>query len=259
MAAPSHFDAPRPGGTQGVEQKADLGPFFSTERYDPAHPPTDPWRSMQEILDDPRVLDDRVAGVRASLAAGGGLAPEAVELRVAASVTQLGLAARLASPLLAAAVLDHRVPALTLRELFWQPRLGGAFPLSLPLPLSLPHSAPGARARDTDVADALGAVLIDGMTAALEGAVARFGVSRRIARGNTASALAGAARVLGTARRDRGARARELVDALLTCPTLDGSGHHLDDGGFRRRSCCLIYRAAPDRKGQLCGDCVLQR
>ncbi len=58
-----------------------------------------------------------------------------MEFRVAASVTHLGVAARLISPVLGMAVLLGRVPRMDPAEVRWQPVLGG------PLPLSLPASA----------------------------------------------------------------------------------------------------------------------
>ena len=78
------------------------------------------------------LLAERAAGVRAYLAAAGGQPPEAVEPRVAASVAHLGLAARLVSPALAAAVLHGRPLGCDLGAVRWQPALGGPVPLSLP-------------------------------------------------------------------------------------------------------------------------------
>ncbi len=74
------------------------------------------------------VLAERVASVRAALAASGGRPAEAVELRVAASVAHLGLVARVVSPLLGLAAL-HRLPSRppTLDDLRWHSALGGAF------------------------------------------------------------------------------------------------------------------------------------
>jgi hypothetical protein len=71
---------------------------------------------MSELVDAPRILRDRVAAVRARLAATGGQAPEAVELRVAASVTHLGLLARLVSPALAGRGTRRQATATILRR-----------------------------------------------------------------------------------------------------------------------------------------------
>jgi hypothetical protein len=254
-----------------------LGAFFSVGRHDPALPPAEGWRPAGEIVTDPAVLDERIASVREFLASGGGLPAGRVEVRVAASVAHLGMAARLVSPLLATAVLHGRVPDLTLDDLRWKARLGGAFPLSLPRADGRPDGpgdgdGPGGAAGvggDGDGGDGVGdsgsrslagrlsAIVVDGLALPLAGAFARFGVSEHILRGNSASALAGAARMLAAQGPGAAADARALSAALMRHPYLAGSGAYGWNGAFRRASCCLIYRAAPDRNGPLCGDCVL--
>ena len=252
--------APAQGGRPGGDAELNaLGPFFTVARHDPADPPTGTWRPASDIAHDPAVLDERVFAVREFLAAGSGLPAERIEVRVAASVAHLGMAARLTSPLLATAVLHGHVPRLTLGDLRRQDTLGGAFPLSLPQARG--SHVPGTA---TDVA----AVLLDGVAAPLAGAFGRFGVSDHILRGNTASALAGAGRMLVGAGAAAGAGpgghggtrdVRALVEGLLRHPFLNGAGAYDRGTAFRRRSCCLIYRAAPDRNGALCGDCALHR
>ncbi len=184
---------------------------------------------MRELVDDPAVLADRVRAVRTHLAAGRPV--DAVERRVAASVTHLGLVARLVSPALAAAVTGGMVPDLDLRHTWWQPLLGGAFPLSV-----------------ADTAASLDQ-LLDGPIRTLGLATRPFGVSEQILWGNVASALHGAAGMIG-------ARADAVVGGLMSRPPLRGTGA-TTSGRFRRRTCCLIYRAAPGRA--ICGDCVLVR
>ncbi|MFE9423766.1 (2Fe-2S)-binding protein [Kitasatospora sp. NPDC006697] len=227
------------------ERVAALGPFFA---YSAAGGDA-PWRSMGELLDDPAVLRDRVDGVRNHLATAGGQPPEAVELRVAASVAHLGLVARLISPAFAIAVLDGAVLRYSLRELHWQPTLGGAFPLALPDRDAEPADSP---------AEALAAQLLDGPVRELAAVMGRFSVSPKILRGNAASAVNGAVAAIAWSAPELAAPARALATALLTRPPLLGAASHAPDGSaFRRRSCCLIYRAAPGRSGALCGDCVL--
>ncbi len=220
-------------------QLAALGPFFAAEFHPPGDPPGG-WRPMGELLDDPGVLDGRVAAVRAFLAAGTGQDPDSVELRVAASLVHLGLVARVTAPLFGMTLLHGRAPALRIRELRWQPTLGGMFPLSLPL--SSPDEAP---------------TILDGAVAELRPLAARFGVSDHILRGNVASAVGGATNAVSAARPDLAAAARALLADLLGHPMLAGSAHLEAAGTLRRHSCCLIYRAAPDRDGGLCGDCAL--
>ncbi|WP_432875467.1 (2Fe-2S)-binding protein [Kribbella sp. CA-245084] len=195
---------------------------------------------MSELLDDPAVLEDRVMTTRAYLAAAGGQEPEAVEVRVAASITHLGLVARLVSPALAAAVLGDGVPPLDLNSVHWQPVLGGAFPLSL---------APPSKSRD------LATEFFEGPVPALATITQRFGVSDHILRGNVASAVNGASVALSNAAPQLADQAGRTAAQLLAHPTLHDI--HTTTDGFRRRSCCLIYRAAPNHAGALCGDCVL--
>lgn len=91
-----------------------------------------------------------------------------------------------------------------------------------------------------------------------EGLRERFGVSPKVLRGNAASGLVGALRVL-IDRVPSGA-AVELAAALLADGgALAGTGTFLHEEGlgvaFVRRSCCLYYRVPG---GGLCGDCVLR-
>ena len=82
---------------------------------------------------DPAGLRERVGLVRGALAARAGCAPSGIELRVAASVTQLGLVARIIAPALAAQTTGHPLD-LRLSGLWWQDTAGGPVPLSVPEP-----------------------------------------------------------------------------------------------------------------------------
>jgi hypothetical protein len=223
-----------------LAEAAGWGPFFAVATHAPGAGPDAPWRPLREVADDPEVLRDRVARVRTFLAAGNGRDLEGIPVRVAASVTHLGLTARLVSPALAVAVLTGAT--LDLTDAWWQPELGGAFPLSLT-----------ARTAAGTVA----ATVLDGPVRGLVEAGLRFSVSGRVLWGNAASAVNGAAAMIGRARPDLAAPASELAARLLAAPPLRGTGDRTD-GVFRRRSCCLIYQAAPPgAPRQLCGDCVL--
>lgn len=260
-----------------TERTAALGPFFAVASHDqgdghedgrddaqgddPGAPGGAPWRSMAELTGGGAALDDRVAAVRGLLAAGGGQAADAVELRVAASVTHLGLVARVLSPYLAAALLYGWAPDRPrLAELRWQPVLGRPFPLSLPRAAASPPADGAAQPTDqAALADALVAGLLAGPVAELAGPFAAMGVSPHILRGNTASAVNGAAAMAAAADPALAARAPALAALLLERPPLRGAAGRTSAGAFRRRSCCLIYRAAPGDAGALCGDCVLRR
>ena len=240
------------GGSAGpsavIEEIAALGPFFAVGTHPPDAPPPRPWQAM-----DDTALRDRVAAVRGYLGAVGGQLAAAVEVRVAASVAHLGLAARLVSPALAAAVLHRRPLACELSAVRWQPVLGGPVPLSLPADaLGEPRTGPG------ELAELLRRRLLDGLSAELARRFEQFGVSPHILLGNTASAVNGAATMIAVAHPRLGPRTAELAASLLSRPPLLAQSGAAPDGAFRRRSCCLIYRAAPDRRGALCGDCVLK-
>ena len=238
-----------PSADAVIREIAALGPFFAVRVHPAGTEPPRPWQPLTRPL-----LEARVTGVRNRLAAQGSQRADAVETRVAASVAHLALASRLMSPALAAAVLHGSLLAPTLAELRGQSVPEG------PLPLSVPDDALTAcpDALPAQLADALSRRLLDGAVCELADAMAAFAVSRHILWGNTASALNGAATMVTAFRPDLAARTRTLVALLLDRPPLRGTGT-VADGAFRRRSCCLVYRAAPDGRGALCGDCALSR
>lgn len=187
-------------------------------------PPRTPWRPIRDLLSDPAVLAGRVDAVRRSLGS---------DVRVAASVAQLGLTARLVAPPLGLFV--HSGVWLAVDGLWWQEDLSGAFPLA-------------TSGQVTGSPDEL-----IGRLGELVDVTAGFSVSRTVLWGNVASALTGAATVIGAARPDLAAAATAAVDDL---PVVREHGVRRH-GRFRRRSCCLIYRATG--RAAICGDCVLRR
>ena len=198
----------------------EFGPFFAISTH--AVRPPAPWRSLAE-LPTAAELADRLRQVRDSLGC---------DRRVAASVAQLVLVARLVSPVLAAAVRHGAL--LDLGGGCWQPPLESTFALSLPEP-----------ARTGVPAGALAEVVRRGPVAELTAAIGRLGaVSHRVLAGNIASAVNGAALLLGPASYPAAA------GMLAGIP--DESGR--PGPAFRRHSCCLRYRAAG---AGYCGDCVL--
>ncbi|MFD8522526.1 (2Fe-2S)-binding protein [Streptomyces capillispiralis] len=172
------------------------------------------------------------------------------EPRVAASVAQQGLAARLWSVALGSAALYGAVPDLAPRLLLWDPE--GSAPDDLWLT--------GVRPLPGDAAT-LAELVLRGHLEPLAGALrARHRLAPGLLRGNAASALAGAARELdrwgrGHGRTDVAARATALARELLAHPLLSGTGT-LTGTAFRRRSCCLYYRVPG---GGVCGDCCFPR
>lgn len=225
-----------------MNQLAGLGPFFAVETHPPGAAPPGPWRPLAEVLDDGPALRHRVGQVRAVLAAGGG----DVELRVAASVAHLGMAARLCSPALALAAGHHIVPDFA--DAWWQPVTGGAMPLSL--------RADATPVAPSEVAGAFAERVLNGPLARLDRAVGAFSLAAKVRQGNLASALNGAAVVLRGERPEWTDAVSALLATLEQSPPLAGASTRTG-GRFRRTSCCLIYRAAPGRAGPKCGDCVL--
>ena len=199
-----------------------FGPFFAISTH--AGRPPAPWRPLAELPTAPE-LAGRLRQIRDSLGC---------DRRVAASVAQLGLVARLVSPVLAAAVRNGVL--LDLGGGCWQPPLDSTFALSLPEP-----------SRAGMPAGALATVVRTSPVAELTAAIALLGtVSQRVLAGNIASAVNGAALLLGPASYPAAA---EMLAGIA-----DEDGR--PGPAFRRRSCCLRYRA---EGAGYCGDCVLDR
>ncbi|KQV75064.1 hypothetical protein ASC61_08655 [Aeromicrobium sp. Root344] len=225
-----------------LDLAAEVGPFFVLDRWTPDAG----WRPLRELT-GPDVIADRVAAAREMLAERSRVAAAEIEERATASIVFLGLAARLVSPAFASAVLADRVPRLELDELWWQPVVGGPWPLA--------RSAVGG-AVTGDLAEDLDAYVLQPIVAPVLEAFGRtFAVSPQVLWGNVASSLAGASTMLRAARPDRAEAATRLVAQLLDRGTLAGTGD-LDPAGpsFVRRSCCLFYRVPG---AGICGDCVL--
>lgn len=200
----------------------------------------------------PDVQDDALAA-RVRAVAGALRTPEE---RVAASVAQQGLAARLWSVALGSAALYGAVPDLAPHLIGWDPGAGAPDDLWLTEVRPLPGDA-------ETLADLVLRGHLEPLAAALR---SRHRLAPGLLRGNAASALAGAARELdrwgrGHGRTDVAARAGSLARELLTDPSLAGTGTLTGTGtlagtGFRRRSCCLYYRVPG---GGVCGDCCFVR
>ncbi|MFI0240565.1 (2Fe-2S)-binding protein [Streptomyces sp. NPDC016845] len=165
------------------------------------------------------------------------------EKRIGWSVAHLGLAARLWSPLLACTVVHGIVPDLN--NLEWADGSSA---------IRLRGSATG---RPVDRLPDPAQAVYEQVAGPLAGLESTFDVkvAPRLLDGNVASALVGSAAVLLRARPDTGPALTRLTHALLGTGRLvatgDVTGPELT---FRRRSCCLYYRAPGGGK---CGDCCL--
>lgn len=243
-----------PIGADLLADLARLGPHFALEVHpvDPA--PDDRWRPFGELLG---ALDVRVAEVRAGLAAASGRAdPGEVELRVAVSMTQLGLVGRLVCPALGVAVLTGGLLDLDPARLRWQPGPGSAVALSVSADAV---GGPGAGALPSELAGALAETVLAGPVRMLVEAAGRYRVSKRVLWGNVASVVHGARALIGAGAPDLLGPAEALVAGLLERPPLRGTSQGSPGNDFRRRSCCLVYRlAGAGSPTGICGDCVLR-
>ncbi|MFE7130077.1 IucA/IucC family C-terminal-domain containing protein [Streptomyces sp. NPDC057638] len=167
------------------------------------------------------------------------------ERRVAASIAQLGIAARLWSIALGAAALYRELPDLDPRALWWTADRSTPDDLVLTTVRSRPGTA--ANIRETVQENHLRP-----LSAALR---TDTRISARLLWGNAGSALAAAVQQIdGWAfdhdRPEVARRAEALAAELFDHPDLRGT---VEGPRRRRTSCCLYYRAP---RGSLCGDCV---
>ena len=230
---------------------AALGPYFAVDVHHPGAPLRSPWQPLGELIGSPDALAARIGEVRGRLAAAASCPAADVEFRVAASIAQLGLCARLLSPALGAAALGQALPVDT-AQARWVPALGGPFRLSLPASTAEASTAEASTAAGTA---AIGELLA-GPVAQIVRVVEAMAVSPQVLWGNVASAVNGAATMIAAARPHLTDAAAEAAAAILTYPALTGTYQGRPLAGFRRGNCCLIYRLSPERPAY-CGDCVL--
>ena len=221
---------------EALRAAAAVGPYFTWEPWAPGAG----WRPLTELTDGD-VLAERVAAARAALIGMFGLAEDDVPERVIASVTFLGVASRLLSPPLGAVTLGGTLPVPGPGQLWWRPVPGGPWPIAYS-----GDPAPGG--------DFAGGIVNGLVAPVLRGFRDRFLLSPQVLWGNVASALAGAAGMLGSEA------AGALAERVLAAPPLAGTGTLVrpDPAGPRRflvrHNCCLYYRIPG---GGTCGDCVL--
>ncbi|GAA0925667.1 (2Fe-2S)-binding protein [Nonomuraea longicatena] len=229
----------RGGIAETVARVGAVGGYFELE----TGPPDAGWRPFTDLWTDPGALGERVAAVAGRLGTD--------DSRVAASILFQGLAARLWSPLLGAAVLADLLLDLPPERLHWRPTSSG------PLPLRI-HS-PAGRHLPARPAGSLYHVAIAGLLEPLADAV--HGLVRLapgVMWGNVASSLAGTVGALAAHRPDTARQAVPLARDLLAIGLLRGTGEYAEPAPghhfFVRRSCCLYYRLPGGGK---CGDCIL--
>jgi hypothetical protein len=217
--------------TEALAEAATLGPFFALAVGGEAGS----WRPAADLPGD---------GLNGLLATAGERLG-VTEARVAASIVQLGYAARLWSPVLACALQRGIVPDLAGLRV-------GVDPVRLGVP-----AARGWQATEPGQVAGLAYRVV--VTEHLEPLVGRLPVTVAdgLLWGNAASAMTGALGVLTAARPDLERAARTLAEFLLATGSLRGTGRLTGPGvQFRRNSCCLYYRVPG---GGTCGDCSLNR
>jgi FhuF 2Fe-2S C-terminal domain len=234
---------------------AALGPFFAIETHSSRTRAQSPWQPFGALFSSAEALATRIDGVRSALAAAAECRSGTIEFRVAASVAQLGLCARLIAPALGSAVLGKPLP-IDIMSAWWIPGLGGPFRLSLP---ETAFSARTLRDGPTGAGEACAPLLrlLYGPIRSLVELTASMGVSRRLLWGNVGSAINGAAVMITAARSGLARETAGVSSEVLRFPELAGSYRGQPVTSFRRQSCCLIYRIAKSAPPEYCGDCIL--
>lgn len=212
---------------------SDFGEFFQLQNRDSDLD----WHPLRNLTSAP-ALSEHIVNVESSL---NGTPIANIEPRVVVSTLTLGLFARLVSPTVGAAVLDTKIPALDFETTFFNRALAGPLLLATTSAETKPNI-------DTTLNDVLFPLAHHiGET---------FSVSVRVLRGNVASAVFGALRVVTLVKPSLSDRVFTLGSALLDGP-LSGLGEITENRQghqFHRASCCLYYRVP---NAGYCGDCVL--
>jgi hypothetical protein len=247
--------APEVDAVAALARASAAGPFFAVEPWAARAG----WRPVADLVDGSALAECVAAGATV-LARASRSDAAALDRRAVASVVSLGLLARLVSPPLAAVGLAGVLPRWSIQSLWWQPTVGGPWPLA----------TAATDGRDVgDVADpgplrtAVGlmtsTVLEDVVAPVVRRVGEEFSLSDKVLWGNVASALGGATSRLVAAQPARREACAALLDGLLGHGALSGTTWPqrppAGPGGLlRRRSCCLFYRIP---SGGYCADCVL--
>lgn len=234
----------RPVSSDILDQLAGMGPFFALSAHQAQCVP--PWQPLTSLLQADSI-DRRSAQLAQTLASGGRIDTGHVDPRVASSVLQLGLVARLVSPWLGLAALGVRVAA-GVTDLRWIPSASSSFELSV-------DGATLGSEQVTAPAE-WSSILTQGLLAAVVDAVDG---SPQVLWGNVASAINGAVSASSATRPDLMSAMRTVAVGLLAAlPVAASSTGQVGTSTFQRRSCCLLYRVAAGSPNAICGDCVLR-
>ena len=240
--------------TESLDAARALGPFFAVDIYRRSQIGHS-WSSADALLADPDLMHARVTAMRELLASAGNVDSESVGIRTAASLTSLGLMARLLSPVFGGALLTGTLPVIELDSWLIGPPGSGPIPVAARAAGGVACAEPGQLAA---------AMVQHCLEPVIRPVVERIGelfrLSNQILWGNATSALGGAARRVMQVRPDLAVETAAAVAALLRTGPLAGAGVWTQPKSSQspsflvRRSCCLLYRlpgATP------CGDCIL--
>jgi FhuF 2Fe-2S C-terminal domain len=228
---------------------AAIGPFFSVYAHLPGERPQFPWVTVGELTSHAEAMRRRIAAVQRAMAVRAGSPAEQIEARVAASAAHFGVVARLVSPGLAALVSGYQL-SMEPSQLWWQDVLGGPFPLSVPAPA---HRLDGTDRSAEEACRKLVSELIGPVTSVVAKLVP---VSTRVLWGNVASAVNSACMQIAETRPAATDAVQHLAEFVFRAPQLR-TEQSQPGPGFRRSSCCLIYRLAAEWANGTCADCVL--
>lgn len=230
-----------PSSTTGrLAELSSLGGYFALTVDVPGQS-----RSLTEFFTD-TVLDGHIAATRAAIARSADAPADRIPIRMAASSFQLGVAARLLSPVIGAAVCLGAAPVLDHGSVRWVPSDGHAPQFAVRSPAWVDV---GAATAAPFIVDTVVGVLVE-LGDRLHTLV---GLSSQVTLGNLTSAANGAVTVLAMSHPAYESAGRALIRTLLDIEPLSGTGAFTATG-FRRNSCCLYYQGPG---GGLCGDCVL--
>lgn len=229
-------------GAALLARTAELGEYFELPVAD-----EDDWQPMRTLF-EPAVLGDFVARTRDAIAGSARCEPDAIAIKTAASSLQLGVVARLLSPVVGAATCFGAVPVLNLRSVRWQSTAGHTprFAITGLDWVKTPTASTAAAAMSTSVLKAI-------FTPLNECLRALTALSPQVSWGNVISAANGAVTVLAMSQPRQEPRGRALVRELADTDQLAETATFAG-GTFLRRSCCLFYRVPGSG---LCTDCVL--
>lgn len=220
---------------------AELGDYFALSEPGPGE-----WQDMAALLGQETVLEF-VDRTRAAIATSAGCGAPDIPIRLAASSFQLGVAARLLSPAIGAAVCFSTVPVITSDSVLWRPNAHSPRFAMADIEWI---GAESATAAASAISESILATILGPLNETLRSATA---LSSQVTWGNVMSAANGAVTVMAMSRPECESRGRSLIAALMNTGQLTGSGSFVH-GRFMRRSCCLFYLSPGSG---LCGDCVL--